>query len=37
MRLGCPKVRKARWNFADPLEGGDVFLYHDASTLSCWT
>ena len=32
VRLGDPKVRKARWNFADPLEGGDVFMYHDAST-----
>ena len=26
VRLGGPKVRKARRNFADPLEGGDVFL-----------
>ena len=32
VRLGGPKVRKARRNFADPLEGGDVFLYHDVST-----
>ena len=32
MRLGGPKVRKARRNFADPLEEGDVFRYHDAST-----
>ena len=32
VRLGGPKVRKARRNFAGPLEGSDVFLYHDAST-----
>ena len=32
MRLGGPKVRKARRNVADPLEGGDVSLYHDVST-----
>ena len=32
VRLGGPKVRKARRNFADPLEGGDVSLYHDVST-----
>ena len=32
VRLGGPEVRKARRNFADPLEGGDVFMYHDAST-----
>ena len=29
MRLGGPKARR---NFADPREGGDVFMYHDAST-----
>ena len=27
MRLGGPKVRKARRNFADPLEGGDVSFF----------
>ena len=32
VRLGGPKVRKARRNFADPPEGGDVSLYHDVST-----
>ena len=32
VRLGGPSVRLARRNFADPLEGSDVFLYHDAST-----
>ena len=32
VRLGGPEVRKARGNFADPIEGGDVFMYHDAST-----
>ena len=32
VRLGGPKVRKARRNFADPLEGSDVIMYHDAST-----
>ena len=32
VRLGGPKVRKARRNLADPLEGGGVFMYHDAST-----
>ena len=32
VRLGGLKVRKARRNFADPLEGSDVFMYHDAST-----
>ena len=32
LRLGGPKVRKARKNFAYSLEGGDVFMYHDAST-----
>ena len=32
VRFGGPEVRKARRNFADPLEGGDVFMYHDAST-----
>ena len=30
VKLGGPKVRKARRNFADPREG-DVFMYHDAS------
>ena len=32
MRLGGPKVRKARRNFADSQEGSDVSLYHDVST-----
>ena len=32
VRLGGPKARKARRNFADPQEGGDVSLYHDVST-----
>ena len=32
VRLGGPEVRKSRRNFADPLEGGDVFVYHDASS-----
>ena len=32
VRLGGPKVRKGRRNFADPLEGGNVSLYHDVST-----
>ena len=32
VRLGGPKVRRARRNFADPQEGGDVSLYHDVST-----
>ena len=32
VRLGGPEVRKARMNFADPQEGGDVFMHHDAST-----
>ena len=32
MRLGGPKIRRARRNFADPQEGGDVSLYHDVST-----
>ena len=32
VRLGGPKVRQARRNFADPVEGGDVFMNHDAST-----
>ena len=32
VRLGGPKVRKARRNFADPPEGGEVSLYHDVST-----
>ena len=31
VRLSGSKVRKARRNFADPLEGGDVFMHHDAS------
>ena len=30
--MGGSKVRQARRNFADPMEGGDVFMYHDAST-----
>ena len=32
VRLGGPNVRKARRNFADHHEGGDVSLYHDVST-----
>ena len=32
VRLGGPKVRKASRNSADPIEGGDVFMHHDAST-----
>ena len=32
VRLGGPKVRKARGHFADPQEGSDVFMYHNAST-----
>ena len=32
VRLGGPKVRKARRNFADSQEGSDVSLYHDVST-----
>ena len=32
VRLGGPKVREARGNFVDPLEGSDVFMHHDAST-----
>ena len=32
VRLGGPKVRKARRKFADHHEGGDVSLYHDVST-----
>ena len=32
VRLRGPHVRKARRNFAHPLEGRDVFMYHDAST-----
>ena len=32
MRLGGPKVWKARRNFADSQEGSDVSLYHDVST-----
>ena len=31
VRLGGPRVRKARRNFADPLERGDMFMYLDAS------
>ena len=31
VRLCGPKVRKARRNFADPQEGSDVFMFHDAS------
>ena len=31
VRLGGPEVRKARRKFADPQEGGDVFMYQDAS------
>ena len=32
VRLGGPKVRRARRNFADSQEGSDVTLYHDVST-----
>ena len=32
MRLGGPKVRKARRNFADSQEGSVVSWYHDVST-----
>ena len=32
VRMGGPEIRKARRNSADPLEGGDVFMYLDAST-----
>ena len=32
VRLGGPKVRRARRNFADPQEGSEVSLYHDVST-----
>ena len=32
VRFGGPRVREARRNFLDPLEGSDVFMYHDAST-----
>ena len=32
VRLGGPKVRRARRNFADSQEGSDVSLYHDVST-----
>ena len=32
VRLGGPKVRKARKNFADSQEGSDVSLYHEVST-----
>ena len=32
VRLGGPTVRRARRNFADLQEGGDVSLYHDVST-----
>ena len=32
VRLGGPKVRKARKNFADSQEGSEVSLYHDVST-----
>ena len=31
VRLGGPPVRKARNNVADPLDGGDVFVYRDSS------
>ena len=34
VRLGGPQVRKARRDFADPLERGDVFMYHDASSAA---
>ena len=32
VRLGGPKVRRARRNFADPQEGSEVSLYHDVPT-----
>ena len=32
VRLGGPKVRRARKNFADSQEGSNVSLYHDVST-----
>ena len=32
VRLGGPKVRRARRSFADPQGGGDVSLYHDVSS-----
>ena len=32
MRLGGPKVRRARRNFADSQEGSEVSFYHDVST-----
>ena len=32
VRLGGPKVRRARRNFAHPQEGSEVSLYHDVST-----
>ena len=31
VRLGGPKVRKARGNAADAPDGGDVFMYRDSS------
>ena len=34
VRLGGPRVRKARGNAADPLDGGDVFMYRDSSMPS---
>ena len=34
VRPGGPKVWRARRNFADPQEGGDVSLHHDVSTAS---
>ena len=31
VRLGGPWIRKARRNAADPLDGGDVFMFWDSS------
>ena len=32
VRLGGPRVRRARKNFTDSQEGSEVSLYHDVST-----
>ena len=37
VRLGGPKVRKARGNFADPLEGVMCSCIMMLLLLSCWT
>ena len=37
VRLGVPKVRKARWNFADPLEGVMCLCIMMLLPLSCLT